>query len=181
MASFRVTGGTRLKGEIIPQGAKNEALQILCAVLLTSQKVTINKVPNIRDVNKLIELLSDMGVKVQQLGPESYSFQADDVNLDYLETNDFLTKASALRGSVMILGPLLARFGKGKLSKPGGDKIGRRRMDTHFLAFKSWEQLFITMPRMSFSTSTAKTSKAPTCCSTRLPSPVQPTSSWRQF
>lgn len=136
MASFRVEGGHRLKGEITPQGAKNEALQILCAVLLTSEKVIINKVPNIRDVNKLIELLADMGVKVAKLGPESYQFQADEVNLDYLETEDFLKKASALRGSVMILGPLLARFGKGKLSKPGGDKIGRRRMDTHFFGFQ---------------------------------------------
>ena len=136
MASFKVEGGHRLKGEIVPQGAKNEALQILCAVLLTSETVTIHKVPNIRDVNKLIELLADMGVKVQQLGPESYSFKADEVDLDYLETEDFLKKASALRGSVMILGPLLARFGKGKLSKPGGDKIGRRRMDTHFYGFQ---------------------------------------------
>lgn len=136
MASFRVRGGNQLKGEIIPQGAKNEALQILCAVLLTSEKVTIHKIPNIRDVNKLIELLGDMGVKVTKLGPESYSFQADEVNLDYLETADFLEKASALRGSVMILGPLLSRFGTGKLSKPGGDKIGRRRMDTHFFGFQ---------------------------------------------
>lgn len=136
MASFRVRGGNQLKGEIIPQGAKNEALQILCAVLLTDEKVTIHKIPNIRDVNKLIELLSDMGVKVTKLGPESYSFQSDEINLDYLETEDFLKKASALRGSVMILGPLLTRFGTGKLSKPGGDKIGRRRMDTHFTGFQ---------------------------------------------
>ncbi|KPQ14694.1 MAG: UDP-N-acetylglucosamine 1-carboxyvinyltransferase MurA [Algoriphagus marincola HL-49] len=136
MASFRVRGGNQLKGEIIPQGAKNEALQILCAVLLTGEKVTIHKIPNIRDVNKLIELLSDMGVKVTKLGPESYSFQADEVNLEYLETEEFLKKASALRGSVMILGPLLTRFGTGKLSKPGGDKIGRRRMDTHFTGFQ---------------------------------------------
>ncbi|MFC3416104.1 UDP-N-acetylglucosamine 1-carboxyvinyltransferase [Algoriphagus hitonicola] len=136
MASFRVRGGNQLKGEIIPQGAKNEALQIICAVLLTSEKVTINKIPNIRDVNKLIELLGDMGVKVTKLGQESYSFQSDEVNLDYLETADFLEKASALRGSVMILGPLLSRFGTGKLSKPGGDKIGRRRMDTHFFGFQ---------------------------------------------
>ncbi|MBN7813904.1 UDP-N-acetylglucosamine 1-carboxyvinyltransferase [Algoriphagus pacificus] len=136
MASFRVKGGNHLKGEIIPQGAKNEALQILCAVLLTPEEVTIHKIPNIRDVNKLIELLGDMGVKVTKLGPESYSFKADQVNLDYLETEDFLKKASALRGSVMILGPLLARFGTGKLSKPGGDKIGRRRMDTHFFGFQ---------------------------------------------
>ncbi len=136
MGSFRVVGGNKLKGEIIPQGAKNEALQIICAVLLTPEKVTINKIPNIRDVNKLIELLADMGVKVEKLGPESYSFQADDVNLQFLETAEFLKKASALRGSVMILGPLLARFGTGKLSKPGGDKIGRRRMDTHFFGFQ---------------------------------------------
>ncbi|GHB45739.1 UDP-N-acetylglucosamine 1-carboxyvinyltransferase [Mongoliitalea lutea] len=136
MSSFKVKGGVRLKGEIIPQGAKNEALQILCAVLLTPEKVTIHKIPNIRDVNKLIELLADMGVKVEQIGPESYTFQADNVNTSYLDTDDFLTKASALRGSVMILGPLLARFGHGRLSKPGGDKIGRRRMDTHFYGFQ---------------------------------------------
>lgn len=136
MSSFRVKGGLKLKGEIIPQGAKNEALQILCAVLLTSEKVTIHKIPNIRDVNKLIELLSDMGVKVQKVGPESYTFQADNVDLKYLETDEFLKKASSLRGSVMILGPLLARFGHGRLSKPGGDKIGRRRMDTHFFGFQ---------------------------------------------
>lgn len=136
MSSFKVTGGLKLKGEIIPQGAKNEALQILCAVLLTPEKVTIHKIPNIRDVVKLIDLLSDMGVKVEKLGPESYSFEADNVNLQYLDTDDFLKKASALRGSVMILGPLLARFGHGRLSKPGGDKIGRRRMDTHFFGFQ---------------------------------------------
>ncbi|PSL05711.1 UDP-N-acetylglucosamine 1-carboxyvinyltransferase [Cecembia rubra] len=136
MSSFRVKGGLKLKGEIIPQGAKNEALQILCAVLLTSEKVTIHKIPNIRDVNKLIELLSDMGVKVEKVGPESYTFQADNVDLKYLDTDDFLKKASSLRGSVMILGPLLARFGHGRLSKPGGDKIGRRRMDTHFYGFQ---------------------------------------------
>ncbi|MFC4871282.1 UDP-N-acetylglucosamine 1-carboxyvinyltransferase [Negadavirga shengliensis] len=136
MASFRVRGGIRLKGEIVPQGAKNEALQILCAVLLTSEDVHIHKIPNIRDVNKLIELLSDMGVAVEKTGPESYRFNASAVNLKYLETIDFLKKASALRGSVMILGPLLSRFGKGRISKPGGDKIGRRRMDTHFLGFQ---------------------------------------------
>lgn len=136
MGSFRVQGGVKLKGEIIPQGAKNEALQILCAVLLTPATVTIHKIPNIRDVNKLIELLSVMGVSVTQIDTESYSFTASSIDLDYLETTDFLQKASALRGSVMILGPLLARFGKGKISKPGGDKIGRRRMDTHFTGFQ---------------------------------------------
>ncbi|MCH7399898.1 UDP-N-acetylglucosamine 1-carboxyvinyltransferase [Belliella sp. DSM 107340] len=136
MSSFRVKGGLKLKGEITPQGAKNEALQILCAVLLSPEKITINKIPNIRDVNKLIELLGDMGVKVEKIGPESYTFQADQIDLKYLDTEDFLKKASSLRGSVMILGPLLARFGTGKLSKPGGDKIGRRRMDTHFTGFQ---------------------------------------------
>jgi UDP-N-acetylglucosamine 1-carboxyvinyltransferase len=136
MGSFRVNGGIKLKGEIIPQGAKNEALQIICAVLLTPEKVTIEKIPNIVDVNKLISLLSDMGVKVTKNGPETYTFQADEVNLDFMETEDYLKKASALRGSVMLLGPLLARFGTGKLSKPGGDKIGRRRMDTHFTGFQ---------------------------------------------
>ena len=136
MGSFRVQGGVKLKGEIVPQGAKNEALQILCAVLLTPETVTIHKIPNIRDVNKLIELLSVMGVSVTQIDTESYSFSASSIDLDYLETPDFLQKASALRGSVMILGPLLARFGKGKISKPGGDKIGRRRMDTHFTGFQ---------------------------------------------
>jgi UDP-N-acetylglucosamine 1-carboxyvinyltransferase len=136
MSSFRVKGGLKLKGEITPQGAKNEALQILCAVLLTDEVVTINNIPNIRDANKLIELLADMGVKVNKIGPDSFTFQADEVDLKYLETQDFLTKASALRGSVMILGPLLARFGTGRLSKPGGDKIGRRRLDTHFFGFQ---------------------------------------------
>ncbi|WP_215226282.1 UDP-N-acetylglucosamine 1-carboxyvinyltransferase [Echinicola shivajiensis] len=136
MSSFRVKGGLKLKGEITPQGAKNEALQILCAVLLTKEDITIHKIPNIRDVNKLIELLADMGVKVDKVGPESYKFNAGKVDLDYLDSEKFLTKASALRGSVMILGPLLARFGKGKISKPGGDKIGRRRLDTHFVGFQ---------------------------------------------
>lgn len=136
MSSFRVKGGLKLKGEITPQGAKNEALQILCAVLLTEETVHIHKIPNIRDVNKLIELLADMGVEVSKTGPESYQFNAAKVDLDYLDTDKFLTKASSLRGSVMLLGPLLARFGKGKISKPGGDKIGRRRLDTHFVGFQ---------------------------------------------
>lgn len=143
MSSFVIEGGTRLSGEIIPQGAKNEALQILCAVLLTSDPITINKVPDIRDVNKLIELLADMGVEVTHLGGESYKFCAKDVNIDYLETQEFRTKASSLRGSIMILGPLLARFGKGKISKPGGDKIGRRRLDTHFIGFQKLGARFL--------------------------------------
>ncbi|MDU0369005.1 UDP-N-acetylglucosamine 1-carboxyvinyltransferase [Hymenobacter endophyticus] len=136
MASFEVIGGKPLKGEIVPQGAKNEALQILCAVLLTEEPVTISNIPDIRDVNKLIELLRDMGVKVGKLASDTYRFQADAVNLDYLDTPEFIAQAGALRGSVMILGPMLARFGKCQLPKPGGDKIGRRPMDTHFLGLE---------------------------------------------
>ncbi len=134
--TFEVTGGTQLKGEITPQGAKNEALQILCAVLLTPETVTIHNIPNIRDVNKLIELLADLGVEVQKLSESSYSFTAKNVNMGFLETPEFKQKAAALRGSIMILGPLLARFGRAKMPKPGGDKIGRRRLDTHFLGFQ---------------------------------------------
>lgn len=143
MSSFSIEGGTRLAGEITPQGAKNEALQILCAVLLTAEPIVIHKIPDIRDVNKLIELLQDMGVEVKYLGHESYSFCAKDVNIDYLETAEFRKKASSLRGSIMILGPLLARFGKGKISKPGGDKIGRRRLDTHFIGFQKLGARFL--------------------------------------
>lgn len=143
MSSFVIEGGTRLSGEITPQGAKNEALQILCAVLLTSEPIILNKVPDILDVNKLIALLADLGVEVTHLGGESYKFCAKNVNIDYLETQEFRTKASSLRGSIMILGPLLARFGKGKISKPGGDKIGRRRLDTHFIGFQKLGARFL--------------------------------------
>lgn len=136
MASFEIQGGTRLKGELIPQGAKNEALQILCAVLLTPEPVTIHNIPNIVDVNKLIELLADFGVLVEKLSESSYRFTAKDVDINFLESETFKKKAAALRGSVMILGPLLARYGKAKMPKPGGDKIGRRRLDTHFLGFE---------------------------------------------
>ncbi len=136
MASFKVTGGRKLKGEIIPQGAKNEALQIICAVLLTKEPVTIHNIPGIRDVIALIDLLGDMGVKVTWLSESSVRFQADDINLGYLETEAYKHKAASLRGSVMMLGPLLARFKKGRIPRPGGDKIGRRRLDTHFLGFE---------------------------------------------
>lgn len=136
MTSFRVTGGNRLKGEITPQGAKNEALQILSAVLLTAEPVKISKVPNIRDVNMLIELLGHMGVKVEKTGEEEYTFQADAVDVGILETEEYKKMASSLRGSIMILGPMLARFKKGKIPQPGGDKIGRRRLDTHFTGFQ---------------------------------------------
>ncbi|ANQ49719.1 UDP-N-acetylglucosamine 1-carboxyvinyltransferase [Flammeovirga yaeyamensis] len=134
---FIVEGGHRLKGEITPQGAKNEALQILCAVLLTEEKVTIHNIPNIIDVMKLIDILKDFGVKVKKIGEGSFEFIAKDVNIDHLQTEEYSQKASKLRGSIMVLGPLLARFGKGKIPKPGGDKIGRRRLDTHFLGFKT--------------------------------------------
>jgi UDP-N-acetylglucosamine 1-carboxyvinyltransferase len=143
MASFVIEGGLKLQGEIIPQGAKNEALQIICAVLLTSETITLKNVPNIRDVNKLIELLASLGVDVKFLGNESYTFSAKNINIEYLETEEFRQKASSLRGSIMILGPLLARFGKGKISKPGGDKIGRRRLDTHFIGFQNLGARFV--------------------------------------
>ena len=132
MASFEINGGKPLKGELIPQGAKNEALQVLCAPLLTSEKVTISNIPDIVDVNKLIGLLQAMGVKIEKVEKGTYIFQAKDVDLEYLQTEDFKKRAGSLRGSVMIVGPLLARFGVGYLPKPGGDKIGRRRLDTHF-------------------------------------------------
>ncbi|TAH31076.1 MAG: UDP-N-acetylglucosamine 1-carboxyvinyltransferase [Cytophagales bacterium] len=136
MASFEVKGGFSLKGDIYPQGAKNEALEVLCAPLLTSEPVIIRNIPQIRDVLKLIELLQDLGVKVEKLNDNDYKFEASNVNLAYLETEDFKQKGGALRGSVMIMGPLLGRFGKAKMPKPGGDKIGRRRMDTHFIGFE---------------------------------------------
>lgn len=135
MGTFKIEGGHQLKGSIQPQGAKNEALQILCAVLLTPEKVTINNIPDIIDVNKLITLLGNLGVKVEKLSEGTYSFQADQVDLNYLESAAFKEEGRGLRGSIMIVGPLLARFGKGYIPKPGGDKIGRRRLDTHFEGF----------------------------------------------
>lgn len=136
MTTFRVVGGKSLKGSITPQGAKNEALQILCATLLTPEPIIIHNIPDIRDVNKLIELLSELGVKVEKLGNASWKFTASEINMDFLQTEIYEQKAASLRGSIMILGPLLARFGKAKIPKPGGDKIGRRRLDTHFLGFQ---------------------------------------------
>ena len=163
MSSFEIIGGHKLHGVIHPQGAKNEALQVICAVLLTSEKVVIENVPDIRDVNKLIGLLQLMGVRVRRLNDDSalltegrsYEFQADDVNLDVLESEEFARQAAALRGSIMVVGPLLSRYGKAVVPQPGGDKIGRRRLDTHFLG-----------------------RRAAICCSTRLLSPAQPISSW---
>jgi UDP-N-acetylglucosamine 1-carboxyvinyltransferase len=143
MSVFEINGGKKLKGEIVPQGAKNEALQVLCAVLLTPEKVVISNVPDIIDVNKLIELLRDLGVKIEKTGHEEYTFQADDVDVDYLNSPEFKKKGGSLRGSIMIVGPLLSRFGKGYIPKPGGDKIGRRRLDTHFIGFQNLGAKFI--------------------------------------
>jgi len=133
MGTFSIEGGFKLKGDIHPQGAKNEALQVICACLLTSEEVVIDNIPQIIDVIKLIDLLSSLGVKIHQISKNKYSFKADDVDVDYLKSDSFKAKGSSLRGSIMIVGPLLSRFGKGYIPKPGGDKIGRRRLDTHFL------------------------------------------------
>ena len=136
MASFKIEGGHLLSGTITPQGAKNEALQVICATLLTCEKVTIHDIPDIRDVNNLIQLLKDIGVKVEHPAPNTFTFQADAPDLDYLQSDEFVYKCAQLRGSVLMIGPLLARMGKAVITKPGGDKIGRRRLDTHFLGFE---------------------------------------------
>jgi len=150
MSSFIIEGGRKLSGEIEPQGAKNEALQILCAVLLSPEKITINNLPDIVDINILIDLLSDLGVKIQKLSSSSYTFQSDEINLDYLTSDEFKTKGTRIRGSIMIVGPLLARFGKGYIPKPGGDKIGRRRLDTHFIGFEKLGAVFTYDSKESF-------------------------------
>ena len=137
MASFIIEGGHKLHGDIYPQGAKNEVLQIICATLLTAEEVIVNNVPDILDVNNLIQLMRDMGVTVSKMGVDSYSFKAENVDLAYLESDEFLKKCSSLRGSVMLIGPMVARFGKAMISKPGGDKIGRRRLDTHFVGIQN--------------------------------------------
>lgn len=143
MSSFIIEGGCKLSGEITPQGAKNEALQVICAVLLTDGKVTIHNIPDILDVKNLMQLLIDMNVKVNCIAPGSYTFQADEVDLEYIYTKDFRKKSASLRGSVMIVGPLVARFGKALFPKPGGDKIGRRRLDTHFLGIQKLGAKFV--------------------------------------
>jgi len=139
MSTFTIEGGLRLKGSIEPQGAKNEALQILCATLLTNEKVTINNIPDIRDVNKLIDLIGDIGVEVERENRNKVSFTAKNINSDFLSSREYLELSSALRGSVMLLGPLLARTGSASMPKPGGDKIGRRRVDTHFTGFDRFQ------------------------------------------
>ncbi|MCT4665231.1 MAG: UDP-N-acetylglucosamine 1-carboxyvinyltransferase [Flavobacteriales bacterium] len=143
MASFKIRGGKKLSGNITPQGAKNEALQVICAVLLTDKEVVISNVPNIIDVNRLIEILQDLGVKVSKRGKGIFAFQADEINLEYMETEEFRVKGASIRGSIMIVGPLLARFGKAGIPKPGGDKIGRRRLDTHFIGLKNLGAEFV--------------------------------------
>ena len=143
MATFKVQGGLKLKGNLHPQGAKNEALQVLCAVLLTPHEVVMENIPNIRDVNILISLLKDLNVKVNQIDEETYSFKADKVNVDYLSSEDYKEKSSSIRGSIMIVGPLLSRYGKGYIPRPGGDKIGRRRLDTHFIGFEKLGANFV--------------------------------------
>ena len=143
MATFKVTGGYKLKGDLHPQGAKNEALQVLCAVLLTPEEVIMENVPNIRDVNILIDLLRDLNVEVNQLDESTYSFKADNVDINYLSSEDYKAKSSRIRGSIMIVGPLLARYGKGYIPRPGGDKIGRRRVDTHFIGFENLGAKFV--------------------------------------
>lgn len=143
MATFKVKGGYKLKGDLHPQGAKNEALQVLCAVLLTPEEVIMENVPNIRDVNILIDLLRDLNVAVNQLDESTYSFKADNVDIDYLSSEDYKAQSSRIRGSIMIVGPLLARYGKGYIPRPGGDKIGRRRLDTHFIGFENLGAKFV--------------------------------------
>lgn len=143
MNAFEIIGGKKLKGEIQPQGAKNEALQILSAVLLTDEKITISNIPDIQDVNKLIELLGDLGVEVERLSKDTYTFQAASINLDFFTSETFKRKGGSLRGSIMIVGPLLGRFGRAAIPKPGGDKIGRRRLDTHFLGFEKLGAKFV--------------------------------------
>jgi UDP-N-acetylglucosamine 1-carboxyvinyltransferase len=156
MSSFEIYGGKQLKGEIIPQGAKNEALQVICACLLTREKVTIHNIPDIRDVNKLVELLQALGVKVINEGSSSFSFEASEINLDYLDTPDFKEKVGALRGSIMILGPMVARFGRGIVYTPGGDKIGRRRLDTHFSGLQKLGAVFTYDPENQLFSVTGK-------------------------
>ncbi|MDN3588902.1 UDP-N-acetylglucosamine 1-carboxyvinyltransferase [Pedobacter aquatilis] len=150
MNAFEITGGIKLKGEITPQGAKNEALQILSAVLLTEKKVTISNIPDIKDVNKLIELLGDLGVAVERINKDTYTFEAKNIDLNFFESETFKAKGGGLRGSIMIVGPLLARFGKAAIPKPGGDKIGRRRLDTHFIGFEKLGAKFVYDSKKAF-------------------------------
>jgi len=150
MNAFEIIGGKKLKGEIHPQGAKNEALQIISAVLLTEEKITISNIPDIKDINKLIELLGDLGVLVERISKDTYTFEAKNIDLDFFKTETFKSKGGSLRGSIMIVGPLLGRFGKAAIPKPGGDKIGRRRLDTHFLGFEKLGAKFVYDAKEAF-------------------------------
>lgn len=152
MASFQIEGNRKLSGNLIPQGAKNEALQVICAVLLTPKKVIVRNIPEILDVINLINLLKSLGVHVEKISPGNYSFQAEVVDLEYLLSDEYRSKSASLRGSVMIIGPLLARFGKGYIPKPGGDKIGRRRLDTHFIGFQKLGAEFVYNHKEDFYT-----------------------------
>ena len=143
MTTFKVNGGIKLKGDLHPQGAKNEALQVLCAVLLTPEEIIMANVPDIRDVNILIDLLRDLNVVVKRINESTYSFKAENIDIDYLSSEDYKEKSSRIRGSIMIVGPLLARYGKGYIPRPGGDKIGRRRVDTHFIGFEKLGAKFV--------------------------------------
>jgi UDP-N-acetylglucosamine 1-carboxyvinyltransferase len=156
MATFKVKGGIKLKGDLHPQGAKNEALQVLCAVLLTPNEVIMENVPNIRDVNILIDLLRDLNVSVKQINESTYSFKSDKIDIDYLSSEDYKIKSSRIRGSIMIVGPLLARYGKGYIPRPGGDKIGRRRLDTHFIGFEKLGANFVYDSKEEFYRVTAE-------------------------
>lgn len=181
MASFVIEGGHRLSGEIHPQGAKNEVLQIICATLLTAEEVTVNNIPDILDVNNLIQLLREMGVTVAKKGIDSYSFKAENVDLAYLESDEFLKKCSSLRGSVMLIGPMVARFGKALISKPGGDKIGRRRLDTHFVGIQNLGADFRYDEERGIYEITADRLQEAICYWTKHLSPEQPTSSWQPY
>ena len=156
MTTFKVKGGLKLKGDLHPQGAKNEALQVLCAVLLTPEEVVMENIPDIRDVNILIDLLRDLDVSVKQINKSSYRFKAEKINIDYLSSDAYKAKSSSIRGSIMIVGPLLARYGKGFVPRPGGDKIGRRRLDTHFIGFKNLGAKFVYDSKEEFYRVTAK-------------------------
>lgn len=173
MASFVIEGGHKLHGEIHPQGAKNEVLQILCATLLTSEEVTVTNIPDILDVNNLIQLLRDMGVKVSKTGIDSYTFKADTVDLNYLESDEFLKKCSSLRGSVMLVGPLVARFGKALISKPGGDKISAGVWTLTLSVFRNWEPVLIMMRNEVFSVFAQSIWKVLICCWMKLRLPVR--------
>ena len=181
MASFVIEGGHRLSGEIHPQGAKNEVLQIICATLLTAEEVTVNNIPDILDVNNLIQLLREMGVTVAKKGIDSYSFKAENVDLAYLESDEFLKKCSSLRGSVMLIGPMVARFGKALISKPGGDKIGRRRLDTHFVGIQNLGADFRYDEERGIYEITADRLQGSYMLLDEASVPEQPTSSWQPY